>query len=113
MEEKINETVITIRIKNYGTPVKSGRPFYENINTTREIEVSGVPVYSDRMTEELYQNASDPISNLEKFLLDRNNPLATKDDLTRLKQTIAQCLIDVVKGFEPFMSDAEGTTNRK
>lgn len=69
MKEKTDETVITIRISHYGTQIKPGKPFYKDNYIVREVEVDGKSVYSDRMTSEMYINATDPIRVLENFLL--------------------------------------------
>lgn len=68
MEKKVDTTVITVRINRESVlRDESRRGVLTHIG--REIELDGIPIYSDRMECRTYKSIDDPVKALERFVL--------------------------------------------
>lgn len=68
MEKKVDTTVITVRI-NREVMLRDGSRCGALTYVGREIELDGIPIYSDRMECRTYKSIDDPIKVLERFVL--------------------------------------------
>lgn len=68
MEKKVDTTVITVLINRESVlRDESRRGVLTHIG--REIELDGIPIYSDRMECRTYKSIDDPVKALERFVL--------------------------------------------
>lgn len=68
VEKKVDTTVITVRI-NREVMLRDGSRCGALTHVGREIELDGIPIYSDRMECRTYKSIDDPIKVLERFVL--------------------------------------------
>lgn len=68
MKKKTDTAVITVRI-NRGVALRDESRFGAVTHVGREIELDGIPIYSDRMEYCTYKSIDDPVKALERFVL--------------------------------------------
>lgn len=68
VEKKVDTTVITVRI-NRESVFHDESKIGVLSHVGREIELDGIPIYSDRMECRTYKSIDDPVKALERFVL--------------------------------------------